>query len=571
MASQADAPLIDSLLERYPSIQRALEMGPWLGGLTQSLKSIPEVHVVDTFVWTEDHDRRVPGLLRPRQSFVSVFTSFAAQQGYSPIVHQSDFADFSWNGGKLDLCLIDGPKIPSGVRTCLLAVASGLEVGSLVLIKNGKLPRLFPLMTYLQALIDEGAFSLDAASEEPKSNILVLKTEKSGPDLKAVLNSVEVDDKIIATPSSSSLGHLDAFHVGWLGHLIQQGKWAEAYSQLHDLPLSEGLKALWDSSEKAFRKSAKDAPEFDWFSVIAQRHFTDPEIALSKAKFFDNSFEDCLRAYWTYNADKPWRASEFRPDVLKQAYDFGYMHWAARVQEHVQGKSVLDVGCGPGLHGLGYLTAGAKSYVGLDPIIKLDKDRVKNLKQKSAKMPFGWTPAQLNALIGPFTVSPEAVGDLPEEGVFDIAVMHNVTEHLHQIESVFADIAKRLKPGGELLYLHHNYYAWNGHHCAPKNVAAIDLSDPGQRELIDWGHVSFDPPQEHYIARGLNRIRLDEIIALTEKYFDIEIAEERPSKPKTGLGRLTDEIRQAHPHLDDRDFETQNLFCIARVKPEAQS
>jgi SAM-dependent methyltransferase len=191
---------------------------------------------------------------------------------------------------------------------------------------------------------------------------------------------------------------------------------------------------------------------------------------------------------------------------------------------------------------------------------------VKNLAAKSNKMPFGWTPAELSDMFEPWEVRPSAVEDLPEDRVYDLAVMHNVTEHLQNIESVFEAIAKRLKPGGKLLYNHHNFYSWNGHHLPPKRVEAIDLSVPEQVEMVDWGHVEYDPDPQHYIARGLNRIRLDDLIALTERLFDIEVSEEKLSRPETGLGRLTKEIRQRYPYLTDRDFETQNLLCIATVR-----
>lgn len=264
---------------------------------------------------------------------------------------------------------------------------------------------------------------------------------------------------------------------------------------------------------------------------------------------------------------RAWRGRSFDPQIIERAYDYGYVNWPNQVQEYVRGKSVLDVGCGPGLHGLGYLIAGADHYLGIDPIIKPDKDRVKNLTASSAKMPFGWTPNEISERFEAWNVQADPIEDLPEDRIYDIAIMHNVTEHLHQIHEIFAEIAKRLKPGGKLLYNHHNFYSWNGHHLPPKKVSAIDLDDPGQREMIDWGHVEYDPAPEHYIARGLNRIRLDEIIELTERYFDIEVAQERPSRPDTGLGRLTDKIRARYPYLADRDFETQNLFCIAKVKP----
>ena len=55
-----------------------------------------------------------------------------------------------------------------------------------------------------------------------------------------------------------------------------------------------------------------------------------------------------------------------------------------------------------------------------------------------------------------------------------------------------------------------------GSYLPPKRVSDIKPGDPAQAEMMDWGHVEYDPAPEHYIARGLNRIRLDDLIALTE-------------------------------------------------------
>ncbi|MBJ3763666.1 hypothetical protein ILP92_12990 [Maribius pontilimi] len=85
--------------------------------------------------------------------------------------------------------------------------------------------------------------------------------------------------------------------------------------------------------------------------------------------------------------------------------------------------------------------------------------------------------------------------------------------------------------------------------------------------MIDWGHAAYDPGPEHHIALCLSWIRTDKVIALTERYFDSEIPEEKASRPETGLGRLNDTIRARYPTLTDRDFETQNLIFIAIVKP----
>ena len=64
MTSDSDAAVVRAHLEQHGTVRRVLELGPWLGALTLNFASVEEVHVVDNFHWTKDHDRRVPNLLQ---------------------------------------------------------------------------------------------------------------------------------------------------------------------------------------------------------------------------------------------------------------------------------------------------------------------------------------------------------------------------------------------------------------------------------------------------------------------------------------------------------------------------
>ena len=79
--------------------------------------------------------------------------------------------------------------------------------------------------------------------------------------------------------------------------------------------------------------------------------------------------------------------------------------------------------------------------------------------------------------------------------------MHNVTKHLVAIEEVFSEVRARLRPGGKIIYRHHNYACWNGHHQKPRTTAGIDPEDRAQATYLDWAHLDFDPAR-HPPGRG---------------------------------------------------------------------
>ena len=285
---------------------------------------------------------------------------------------------------------------------------------------------------------------------------------------------------------------------------------------------------------------------------------------------FPETRQGVFRAYHIFNAENPLADREFDAAMIARAVDFGYTLWPRRIVDYVHGKDVLDIGCGTGIHSLGYVVVGVKSYMGVDPRVNFASGRAKNVTNRQWEE-FGWTPIDIMARFSRIKLVSGTAETLPSGETFDIAIMHNVTEHLLQLEEVFRVTAERVRPGGRLLYNHHNFYCWNGHHMAPKTVSEIDPHDPEQKNYIDWAHIRFEPPECHYIRRGLNRIKLDELKELTARYFDIEIWEERPSEPSAGGGRLTDEIAARFPELTKRDLKIHNVFCVTRRKPSLPS
>lgn len=253
------------------------------------------------------------------------------------------------------------------------------------------------------------------------------------------------------------------------------------------------------------------------------------------------------------------------PALVHAADAMGYLRWCRRIRPHVAGRDVLDLGCGRGLHWVGVLLAGARSYTGADPIIRLDDDEVRDTHRRCAAR-LGVTPRE--AMGGQLRLSlvPGTLRDLPPGRRFDTVIMHMTTEHLRPIAETFADLAAGLRPGGRIVFLHHNFFCWNGHHVAPRTIDDIVVGDPEQAKVIDWNHITFDAPAGHRIREDLNRIRLDELRALTERHFVIERWEEKAVQTKNGAARLTPAILARHAGCSERELRTQSVFCVGTLR-----
>lgn len=293
----------------------------------------------------------------------------------------------------------------------------------------------------------------------------------------------------------------------------------------------------------------------------------DKSALLKKAAAGDVDEAAIFELYRTHRKDGQ-EVSSFRADIALKAAQFGYFRWPVSIRKYIRGKRILDVGCGAGTDSIGFITLGARSYVGIDPGMQLNSDVVKNKNGSrlkggmKPKTSFGWTPNDISDAFPRITFFK---GDFEELFAqtdfkkFDTIVMHTVTEHLLQIDEVFASFVKLLKDGGRLIYMHDNFYGWKGHHMAPKRVEDIDENDPEQKKYLDWNHILFDPPEGHYFRRALNRIRLDDLKSLTEKHFTIEEWREKTDD----FGRLTEEIRARLPDYSERELTTSMVFCVA--------
>lgn len=103
---------------------------------------------------------------------------------------------------------------------------------------------------------------------------------------------------------------------------------------------------------------------------------------------------------------------------------------------------------------------------------------------------------------------------------YDLIIMTMVTEHLNNIPSVIDGCYRFLNKDGIIWSSHTNYYFWNGHHELPRTIEEYDKNNNEHNKYIDWKHLY--PSNPVYYQSNLNRIRIDDLKKIFEKYFEIE-------------------------------------------------
>ncbi|UMG91154.1 methyltransferase [Nocardioides sp. TF02-7] len=275
-------------------------------------------------------------------------------------------------------------------------------------------------------------------------------------------------------------------------------------------------------------------------------------------------------AYFHHASDLRAALRNYDPHLIDISTRFDYIAWPRRIQQYVRGRSVLDVGCGFGGYGMGFLIAGTKSYTGLDPAMELDSSRAKNKRVRKWE-DMGVTPRQIAEALPAIRLLQSSSEDTTFEETFDTIALHNVTEHLMSLDEVLRGLTRLCRRDSVVVFHHHNYYCWNGHHLAPNQPAQLDESDPRHQQVYDWRHIDLVPdlPEDHYIRTNLNRVRLDELREVTERYYEIERWDEVPSSPET-LERLTpqvlDRVRGTVPDITERELSVNAVLAVARPK-----
>ncbi|MDD6800819.1 MAG: class I SAM-dependent methyltransferase [Firmicutes bacterium] len=131
----------------------------------------------------------------------------------------------------------------------------------------------------------------------------------------------------------------------------------------------------------------------------------------------------------------------------------------------LDGKNILDMGCGAGGKSLYYASHGAKHVTGVDI--------VERYARESAEL------ADKLGLGGKFTFVTASAAELPfPDGSFDTIIMNDFMEHVSEPEKALSEALRLLSPGGKLFVNFPPYYHPFGAH----------LSDAIN---IPWAHVFF--------------------------------------------------------------------------------
>ncbi|ARE41234.1 hypothetical protein RGUI_3093 [Rhodovulum sp. P5] len=365
MMGEADLDLIRAMAARLPPQSALVEIGPWLGGVSLILADYGQLHVVDRFLWSESNAAAWPGLAEIGASFRPLFEATVAHLDPPVQVHETDCRDFVWPGGRIGLCLIDAPRSASGLLQCLAGVAAGLDPESVILFKNGLNPGYPELPALLEVLLGRGVLAPVETKQAPWCNILAARP---GPEWESLAELDMQDQMIREEPVSNTV------RDPWGGRLLAaarvaeraaSGDWAGAYARVAELPLDPALARDWDICSAALPRAEETEI---LLAVLAELVAAQTDSAARNRSPFpiDRGPVSALRGFWLNAADHPWRTADFDAELIVRAAEGGAMVLPAELGQQLSGRTIVEIGTGLGLSGVGFLAAGASAYLGAE-------------------------------------------------------------------------------------------------------------------------------------------------------------------------------------------------------------
>jgi SAM-dependent methyltransferase len=245
--------------------------------------------------------------------------------------------------------------------------------------------------------------------------------------------------------------------------------------------------------------------------------------------------------------------------ILRASVDLGHHEWPASLKRVAAGKDVLHYRCGQTLYGPAFKALGATSYTGIDSAIVPASKKFRSRKLR-AKVGYDFSLVDVARLIPDITYMQSDV--VVFEQAFDLVVLQSITHSLADLRTMFQQLHRALRPGGEIWFSHENYYAWGGHQGEPKHPRVLDANNPEHQLLADWGHVRSELPEGHRIRTALNRLRPIELRRITDTYFEVSQWKEERDKGSIAA-RLTPNIRDQLSGYTDAELLTKQIVCRA--------
>lgn len=369
MVGETDVEVLRRLAGGLPDGARILEIGCWLGGLSQQLSRFGRLDVVDHFIWSEANDQRHPGILAPGESFLPQFRALARHHGYDVEVHEADYRQFHWQGGPLDLVVIDAPRSAPDLLAALRALRDGLAEHTIIAVKNG-LNLAYPGMVGLiEMLVGLGILRL-VDSDQPRWCNLALLGTGAGID---ALDRIDLAGELMASQPLSPEEGRDpwggySLSVARIAHVgIEKGDWTGALRLLEGLPRDIEALYAWDTAEAAL-----DPPETPDLMGLAEavRMQCDPARpahGLAPGAKADSATAGLRRYLAAMDGETgiPWTSLPFALGDVYRAERAGWLALSPEIADRVAGKTVAEITDDPALSGLAYMLAGARGYLGL--------------------------------------------------------------------------------------------------------------------------------------------------------------------------------------------------------------
>lgn len=192
----------------------------------------------------------------------------------------------------------------------------------------------------------------------------------------------------------------------------------------------------------------------------------------------------------------------------------------------VEGKSVLDLGCGDGTFGLELLAAGAASYHGMDGSETMAELARRNLAETGAQVEIG----NLNNWRFPARS-------------FDLILSRLVLHYLEDLDPLFTTIFEHLTPGGDFVFsvehpvITSSYESYNNVAGKRGNWIVDNYFDNGPREnvWIDKKVIKYHKTIETYFQccqrAGFTVDRIRESCPRPEQFEQVESYERRKRIP----------------------------------------
>jgi ubiquinone/menaquinone biosynthesis C-methylase UbiE len=227
------------------------------------------------------------------------------------------------------------------------------------------------------------------------------------------------------------------------------------------------------------------------------------------------SYERMADLYASQLATKPHNAYYERPALLS-------------LLPRLQGLQVLDIGCGPGLYAQHLLTEGAAHITALDVSPRMVQLATERLAGHSAEVRLA-----------------DVSEDLPflADNTMDLAIAPLMIHYLRHLDTVFTEIHRVLKPGGQFIFSTHHPMA------------------EYPRDSVSGLYFDTEPVEQTWGEFGVVRFFRRPLSDITEALSNSGFVLERLIEPKP-----TEAFREASPKTHERLLRAPDFMLIRARK-----